>query len=304
MDHHPTAVELEGLVVGGLSAEQRRTVIAHLVRGCTACGAVMAQYVPMLAGRTDRLATPPPPEDIYDGALSRAVEAVRRRGLVLPAVPAMAVAAAKTLEQKKQEAVDRLAERGLPGLADVPDFLLGVPLFEALLERSWTLRHEAPAAALELARCAMQVAEGLASGGREVADLRCRAAIELGNTYRVADELDSAEAALQRATSTRSSCRSESAVKTGSASPTDRPPASGWTGGCDASTRRKPGSRSASPSLARPRSAAVRGARSTANREIRRTRCGPRRGGPRTGDTVRNRPQRRRGPPSVQTRYP
>jgi len=161
----------------------------------------MAQYVPMLAGQMSRLATPPPAEEIYDGALSRAMASIRRRGLVLPALPGVQTTpASKTLEQKKQEAVDLLAARGPAGLVDVPASLLGVPLFEALLERSWTLRHEAPATAVELAHCAVQVAEGLASGGRELADLRCRAAIELGNSYRVADEFDSAEAALQRAT--------------------------------------------------------------------------------------------------------
>ncbi|HEV7509831.1 MAG TPA: hypothetical protein VGS07_33470 [Thermoanaerobaculia bacterium] len=195
MDHHPTAVELEGLVVGGLSAEQKRTVITHLVRGCPACGAALAQYIPILAGRSGRTAAPPPPEEIYDGAMSRAIDSIRRLGLALPAV--------KAPETKKQEAVELLAVRGVAGLRDVPSHLLGVPLVESLLERSWTLRYEDPGTAVELARCAVQMAEGLSAGGhdtRQVADLRCRAVIELGNTYRVADELDPAEAALQRAT--------------------------------------------------------------------------------------------------------
>ncbi|HSS47340.1 MAG TPA: hypothetical protein VLX28_00205 [Thermoanaerobaculia bacterium] len=195
MDHHPTAKELEGLVVGGLSAEQKRTVITHLVRGCPDCGAVLAQYIPVLAGRSSRTAAPPPPEEIYDGALSRAVDSIRRLGLALPAV--------KAREPKKQEAVEWLAARGVSGLRELSSHLLGVPLYEALLERSWTLRHEDPGKAVELARCAVQLAEGFdanAHGAGELADLRCRAVIELGNAYRVADELDPAEAALQRAT--------------------------------------------------------------------------------------------------------
>jgi tetratricopeptide (TPR) repeat protein len=195
VDHHPSAKELEGLVVGGLSAGQKRTVVTHLVRGCPSCGAVLAQYVPLLAGRTDRAATPPPPEEIYDGALSRAVDSIRRLGMTLPV--------GKTPEQKKQEAVDRLAARGVAGLAEVPPQLLGVPLVEALLERSWTLRHEDPATAVELARCAAQLGEGLSAGEHDelrLADLRCRTMIELGNAFRVADDLEPAEAALQRAT--------------------------------------------------------------------------------------------------------
>jgi len=200
VDHHPTAKELEGLVVGGLSAEQKRRVITHLVRGCPSCGAVLAQYIPLLAGRTDRTAAPPPPEEIYDGALSRAVASIRRLGMTLPAgkTPEQ-----RTLEQKTREAVDLLAARGLAGLGDVSPSLPGVALVEALLERSLTLRPEAPGTAVELARCAAQLAEGLSAGElgpMQLADLRCRAVIELGNTYRVADDLDPAEAALRRAT--------------------------------------------------------------------------------------------------------
>jgi tetratricopeptide (TPR) repeat protein len=190
---HPTAVELEGLVAGGLSADQKRTVITHLVRGCPACGAVLAEYIPMLVGRLSAAAVPPPAEEIYDGALSRAMDSIRRLGLALPAV--------KTPNQKMLEAVDFLAIRGVTGLQEVPARLLGVPLYEALLERSWALRLEDPGPAVELARCAAQMAADFSSGKpRELADLRCRAAIELGNTYRVADELDAAEAALKRAT--------------------------------------------------------------------------------------------------------
>ncbi|MFY9822802.1 MAG: hypothetical protein WAM82_15575 [Thermoanaerobaculia bacterium] len=198
MDCHPTAVELEGLVVGSLSAQQRRTVITHLVRGCTACSAVLAQYIPLLAGKADRTALPPPPDDLYDGALSRAVDSIRRLGMTLPGAKMV-----KTRELKKQDALELLAVRGVAGLRDVPAHLLDVSLFEALLERSWSLRYEDPGSAVELARCAVQLAEGLNAvelAARELADLRCRAAIELANTLRVADELDPAEASLQRAT--------------------------------------------------------------------------------------------------------
>src|SRR5262249_18175749 len=159
--------------------------------GCPACGSVLGQYLPLLAGRVSPAAAPPLPEEIYDGALSRAVDSIRRLGLTLPAV--------ETPEQRKQEVVDRLAVPGVARLREVPGSMLGIPLVEALLERSWTLRHEDPATALELARCAVQVAEGLraddANGddARELTDLRCRAAIELGNAHRVADELDAAE---------------------------------------------------------------------------------------------------------------
>ncbi|HSS77054.1 MAG TPA: hypothetical protein VLV54_09945 [Thermoanaerobaculia bacterium] len=194
MDQHPTAVELESFVVGSLSAEQRRSVITHLVRGCPRCGGIVAQYLPMLIGKGSRTA-PPAAEEIYDGALSRAVANIRQLGIARQAV--------KPVAQTAQEVVDFLAVRGVAGLQEVPLSLRDIPLYEALLERSWTLRYKDPGPAVELARCAAQLADGFSAGehdSRQLADLRCRAAIELGNTYRVADDLDLADSALQRAT--------------------------------------------------------------------------------------------------------
>ncbi|HEY4590548.1 MAG TPA: hypothetical protein VII86_15080, partial [Thermoanaerobaculia bacterium] len=79
---------------------------------------------------------------------------------------------------------------------------LAVPL-EALLEQSWALRHDDPAGMVRLAEEARDLAERVAPGEpdpRRAADLRCRAWVELGNAYRVADCLSQAEQALGRAT--------------------------------------------------------------------------------------------------------
>ena len=75
-------------------------------------------------------------------------------------------------------------------------------MFEALLERSWALRYDDPAQMLELARAAALLADklsGSGNGAKGVADLRCRAWMELSNAYRVADELDQAGEALEQA---------------------------------------------------------------------------------------------------------
>ncbi len=75
--------------------------------------------------------------------------------------------------------------------------------FVALLERSWALRHDDPAGMVRLAEEARDLAERIDPGELEpqrVADLRCRAWVELGNAYRVADRLSQAEQALGRAT--------------------------------------------------------------------------------------------------------
>ena len=177
---------------GDLSAQRARAVVLHLVRGCEACNLKVGQYLPALLGPESSLATPPPSElDVYDEALDRAFAAA-----VLPS--------RKSDKERQREAVDLLTSGGLESLQDVPPDLLGLPLYEALLEQSWTLRHDDPDQMVRLARGAALLADGLNEseiGTREAADLRCRAWAELANAYRVADELDWAQDALDRATS-------------------------------------------------------------------------------------------------------
>jgi tetratricopeptide (TPR) repeat protein len=177
---------------GGLSAQRARAVILHFVRGCEACSLKMAQYPPALLGPESSLETPPSPElDIYDEALHRAFSAV---GVQAPSQ--------KSDKERQQEAVDLLTLGGLEALQD-PN-LRGLPLYEALLERSWAFRHDDPDQMVQLARRAALWADGLSESEidtREAADLRCRAWAELANAYRVADELDRAQDALYRATS-------------------------------------------------------------------------------------------------------
>ncbi len=170
-------------------------MITHLISGCGTCGAGMAPHLSLLFSKSSFLkASPPPAEEFYDGALERAFAAVRKLGLALPAL--------KTREQRKQEALELLTRSGLEGLDEVPFYLQGLPLCEALLERSWALRHEDPDQMVQLAQAATLLADRLVSdelSSEDLVDLRCRAWMELGNAYRVADELESAEDALGRA---------------------------------------------------------------------------------------------------------
>jgi tetratricopeptide (TPR) repeat protein len=188
---HPTLAELEELMRGGLSAQRARAVVLHLVRGCEACNLKMGQHLPALLAPESSLETPPPPElDIYDEALDRAFAAAS-----LPS--------RKSDKERQREAVDLLTSGGPEALQDVPPDLRGLPLYEVLLERSWALRHDDPDQMVQLARSAALLAEGLNEsevGTREAADLRCRAWAELANAYRVADDLESAQEALDRAT--------------------------------------------------------------------------------------------------------
>jgi tetratricopeptide (TPR) repeat protein len=87
-------------------------------------------------------------------------------------------------------------------LAQAPPGLDGFALYEALLERSWGLRHEDPAAMVRLAGMAVRIAGCLNArryGQLRLADLQARAWGELANAYRVADDLDEAGKAFERA---------------------------------------------------------------------------------------------------------
>lgn len=105
-------------------------------------------------------------------------------------------------ERNRQQILELLAEGGLEALKDAPFDLQAVPLCEALLERSWLLRHQSPEQMVQLAHAAVMVADRLTEAElstEKVMDLRCRAWMELGNARRVNDELDRAEEALGRA---------------------------------------------------------------------------------------------------------
>lgn len=196
MDNHPTVAELEGLVFGGNPTGRTRAVIAHLLRGCGVCSALLAPYFPFLFDRKERRrGAPPAPLEIYDGAMDRAFAAVKRTGAVLPP-------RRRTPEEIKRQALELLAAGGLDALGNAPLDIQGVPLCEALLEQSWALRHQSPPEMAQLAQAAVLVADRLNDPGLgpgEVIHLRCRAWTELGNARRVNDELDRAAEALGRA---------------------------------------------------------------------------------------------------------
>jgi tetratricopeptide (TPR) repeat protein len=171
VNDHPTSAELDGFVWSRLPAERTRAIVLHLLGGCEPCLSALAPHIAGLLG----LAEPPQPvlsdreEAEYDAALDRAFA----RALRKPGNPG----------ERTREA-------------------LAVPL-EALLEQSWALRHDDPAGMVRLAEEARDLTERIAPGEPDsprAADLRCRAWVELGNAYRVADRLSQAEQALGRAT--------------------------------------------------------------------------------------------------------
>ncbi|HEX4966733.1 MAG TPA: hypothetical protein VF173_38335 [Thermoanaerobaculia bacterium] len=191
MNQHPTPAELEAFVWGQMPDGRARSVVAHLLRGCEVCCAVAVPHLAGLLGLAD------PPERVlspresaqYDAAIERAFASFFRR-------------AGELDPQHKREVLAVIEGVSLGESSLVPPHLQGIPLFEALLEQSWALRHENPEEMVRIAERARTLAEQL--GPRELAarsptDLQCRAWVELGNAHRVADHLAEAELALGRA---------------------------------------------------------------------------------------------------------
>lgn len=175
MSEHPTAAELSAFLEGQLSQERRRAVMTHLVQGCSTCCRVAGSAFGFL---------PASPED-YHQAVSKVSRRVRN--------------SVRRDRERAREAVAQI-ESGQAGT--LRRRLHGLSLFEELLTRSWALRHDNPGKMVELARHATIVARTLDSGihdTKSVADLQCRAWMELANAYRVAEDLEEAEQAFRRA---------------------------------------------------------------------------------------------------------
>lgn len=105
-------------------------------------------------------------------------------------------------ERRKREILALLETEGVEGLLRSRRRLSGLAAYEALLEWSQAVRYDDPQEMVKLASCATALAERLDASryGRErVFDLQCRAWVELGNAYRVADQLVESEGALARA---------------------------------------------------------------------------------------------------------
>jgi tetratricopeptide (TPR) repeat protein len=200
-DHFPSAL-LEKFLSGELSPDETRSVVAHLVRGCEQCRAAMGPTAELLldleaAEQEEAWLGAEDIEDMageaagYDAALDRALAAVRLHG-------------EKTLKRKAKvkRALKLLTEKGLAPLSTRKQGRY--PLYEALLRRSWQLRHSDPQEMVSLAWFAVQVAAILGRDGfttDQVSDFQAQALGELGNALRVADRLPEAEEMLARADS-------------------------------------------------------------------------------------------------------
>ena len=185
----PSPHELSALLHSDLPPHRAGLVIFHLLGPCDRC----------LPGGVARTCEPQPQAPVltaeedaaYETAIDRAFAAVRQH--------------AESVRRQRSDtrrALEILAAGGPEALDRIPHGIGGLALFEALLARSWALRHDDPAQMVQLAWLATKTAKTLdvrRHGPKRIVDFECLAWAELGNANRVADKLDHAEAAFTRA---------------------------------------------------------------------------------------------------------
>jgi len=187
---HPSPADVKALVRGGISKRQAKEVLAHLFGGCTECYAVLEPERHLAFGAGPGEATPETME-VYSDAIERTIAKVCRHD--------------RYLQREKEKiplAAEWLEREGLEAIFDPPPELSGLPLYEALLDKSWALRREEPADMVSYARGAAFIATTLNKrrfGKQRWFDFQARAWGELANAYRAADDLDKAGVAFERA---------------------------------------------------------------------------------------------------------
>jgi tetratricopeptide (TPR) repeat protein len=159
-----------------LPVERKKEIVRHLIRGCERCRSALAARLP---------GAPPTPEEdsAYDEVINSSIQYVLRMERAFRDRQTRTRAAALLALGEGAVAIARKGDLPLEGLG----------IFEALLERSWAVRHDNPREMVHLAQTALAVARDLDpavyGGARKVTDHQARAWGELGNAYRAADNL-------------------------------------------------------------------------------------------------------------------
>ena len=190
---HPSREELAAVNQGTLDPARERAVLAHvLLPPCECCLRALPPSVRILLGLEPLGAELTPEEDAaYDRAIERSFRVALKHARHLQRQKAQTERGIKILEQK-----------GAEGPASLPHGMDDYARFRALLARSWSLRHENPKLMVQLAIHAVQCTERIDArrySARRVLDFRSEAQAELGNAFRITEQLVKAEFALRRA---------------------------------------------------------------------------------------------------------
>lgn len=187
MSEHFTPEKMRDASEGDLSPDRVKEGVRHLIRGCERCMEEARQALSFCKLRDWPLT--PLLDVAYSVALERGADFARRAER-LPCEERSHFREALFLLASGED-VATLTREGKLSLFD-----LGV--YEALLSRSWAIRHDDPGEMCELAELAVGVARRLDPqiyGERQMADLQARAWGELANAYRAADRLKDARRA-------------------------------------------------------------------------------------------------------------
>jgi tetratricopeptide (TPR) repeat protein len=192
LNDHPDREELSALLNGDLPARRADAVILHLLQPCESCLAQAPLPLRVLLGAAPARTLPTVAEDkACEAAIHRAIHRALREERHL---------------REQREQVDRaatvLASGGFETMQKLPRRMSALAKMEALLARSWTLRHDNPALMVQFATAAVWCASRLSSrryGIKQVFDFQCRAHAELGNSLRVCDQLSRAASELAHA---------------------------------------------------------------------------------------------------------
>lgn len=186
MSDHLRPEETTALLCFTLVPEAARRATAHLLR-CRPC---LYEASKLANGSVKPL---PGQSAEYEAAIGRAYRVARRTAARLRRESPLIL-----------EIVASLESEGITALGKLPSHVSPLAIFEALLTRSWALRHENPHQMRQLAWLAYQLTDHKSLHRldfSQLMDLRCRACAELSNAYRVADHLDLADETLVRAMS-------------------------------------------------------------------------------------------------------
>ncbi|PYQ57040.1 MAG: hypothetical protein DMF53_23755, partial [Acidobacteria bacterium] len=192
---HLEEIEVERFLGGDLSPEEQRKVVRHLLKDCRPCRARLASLSEVLFQAEDLREDARGVQSFsYDTALARAASKARRY---------------QARYRKERELLEQALNTAPPDVKEGEEIhwrafeaLKGWSRVEVLLRLSFEERYRDPQRMLLLALAARLAAEGLNSaelGPGLVADFQVRAWAELGNAYRVNEQFDWAETALDHA---------------------------------------------------------------------------------------------------------
>jgi hypothetical protein len=191
LNDHPSLAEISALLSEDLATGREREILLHLMFECADCLSQAPANIRAFLSPKSAFVNTREESAAAEAAIDRAFRVAIRHQKQLDRERKNARRAAKILSQGGIEATRNLPLRIGP-----------LAKMEALLARSWDLRHDNPKLMVQMALLAAECAEQLdarAYGAMWVCDFKCRAQAELGNAFRVIDQIESAEAALVKA---------------------------------------------------------------------------------------------------------